>query len=177
MKGYGPTRKKLDALIRLEESGIDLSRDIGFARVFADTLDRIAASLAVAPEWMDPPAPTGPINVVVQNAGMKPPLKAILIAGEEVQVRVEEGYKTITIREGRRDYRAGERVLLGCHLTGWAKMATVTSVRFTTIECLTSAEVHDDGFNSILSALDGLRKFYPNLREDSPVTVIRWELA
>jgi hypothetical protein len=108
---------------------------------------------------------------------MKPPLQAILIAGEEAQGRVEEGYKSITIREGTRDFEAGRAVLLGCHITGWAKMAIVTSVRFTTVGGLTSAEVQDDGFSSTAAVLDGLRKFYPDLKGDSPVTVIRWELV
>jgi hypothetical protein len=187
VNNYGPTRKKVELLLALNSKDLN----VAFARVFANTLDRITEACGVPATTIEVrlrPRPHGKAARTAQLCArraardqresiMEPPLQAILIAGEEVQARVEEGYKAITIREGTRDYMAGRAVLLGCDVVGWAKMAIVTSVRFTTVGGLTSAEVHDDGFSSTAAALAGLRQFYPDLKGDSPVTVIRWELV
>lgn len=106
---------------------------------------------------------------------MKQPLYAILIAPiEEMRARVLDGRKKITIREGHRDYKPG-KVILCCHLEPWAVSADIVSVRHTTLGEVTDEEYESDGFADRENMLAVMRRFYPNITSDSPVTVIRWE--
>jgi len=105
---------------------------------------------------------------------MKRALQAILIAGEKMKEDVLSGKKKITIREGYRDYTKGP-VLIGCHLLDWATMKNIISVTYKTLDDVTSKEYEADGFKSKGSMFLGLRKFYPDIEWNSPVTVIEWE--
>jgi len=107
---------------------------------------------------------------------MKPPLYALLIAVDHgMRTHILYGGKAITIREGHRDYQPGCPVMLCCHTEPWAVMADITSVRHTTIAKVTKEEYEADDFHSRKDLLEGLRRFYPNIDMNSPVTVIRWE--
>lgn len=107
---------------------------------------------------------------------MKQPLYALLIAPiEEMIMAVIDGTKTITIREGHRDYRPGLPVMLCCHLESWAVMADIENVRHCVLNEVTREEWADDGFTSQEDLLTGLQRFYPNMTMDSPVTIIRWK--
>lgn len=108
---------------------------------------------------------------------MKQPLTALLIAPDEgMRRRVETGEKTITIREGHRDYRPG-LVMLCCHLVPWAVQAEITDVRHCALREITREEWESDGFVSQTDLLTQMRRFYPKLELDSAVTVIRWKDA
>ena len=108
---------------------------------------------------------------------MKQPLTALLIAPDEgMRYDVETGLKTITIREGHRDYRPG-LVMLCCHLVPWAVQAEITDVRHCALRDVTEDEWRDDGFVSQDDLLTRMRRFYPKLGLDSDVTVIRWKDA
>ena len=107
---------------------------------------------------------------------MKKVLQGLLIAGTEMMEDVRSGKKRISIREGHRDYNEGGEILIGCHINDWAELATITSVRYTTINGLTNEELHDDGFDSKEHAIEVLSKWYEGINSDSEVTVIRWQL-
>ena len=108
---------------------------------------------------------------------MKQPLTALLIAPDAgMRYDVETGLKTITIREGHRDYRPG-LVMLCCHLEPWAVQAEITGVRHCTLREVTEDEWRDDGFVSQVDLLAQMHRFYPKLTLDSEVTVIRWANA
>jgi len=102
-------------------------------------------------------------------------LQAILIAGEDGKKATLTGDKTITIRNGLRDYKNG-RVLLGCHILNWAIMGKITEVRHTLAKNITQKELEDDGYNSLKDMLKGLGQWYNGIDENSPVTIIRWQL-
>lgn len=106
----------------------------------------------------------------------KRPLMGLLVAGEENKESVLAGFKTITIREGWRDYHTGDKVLIGCHLLNWATLAKVTSVNFYVLKDIPLKDLQDDGFPTLEDALLSLSAYYQNINEDSPVTVIRWKL-
>jgi hypothetical protein len=107
---------------------------------------------------------------------MKQPLYALLIAPiPEMRQAILNGVKKITIREGHRDYRIDCPVMLCCHLEPWAVMADVVDVRHTTLEEISEEEYVADGFQSSEEMLSGMKRFYPNLSMNSPVTVIRWD--
>ena len=105
---------------------------------------------------------------------LKHPLQALLVAPDsQMRADILRGAKKITIREGARDYRDGQ-VMLCCHIEPWAVMAKITSVRHCALRDVTKKEYEDDGFETHEELLDGLKRFYPDLTLDSPVTVIRW---
>lgn len=107
---------------------------------------------------------------------MKQPLYALLIApNHRVRTSILYGGRSITIREGHPDYKAGTTVMICCHIEPWVVMADITSVRHTTIAKVTKEEYEADDFFSRKDLLKGLQKYYPDITIDSPVTVIRWE--
>lgn len=108
---------------------------------------------------------------------MKQPLYALLIAPDEkMRHRIETGEKTITLREGHRDYRPG-LVMLSCEKVPWAVMADITDVRHCALRDVTEDEWTADGFVSQADLLTQMRRYYPKLELDSPITVIRWKDA
>ncbi|MBI2676949.1 MAG: ASCH domain-containing protein [Candidatus Yanofskybacteria bacterium] len=105
---------------------------------------------------------------------MKPALQALLIAPDCcVRDQIVWGTKTVTIREGHRDYKLG-KVMLCCHLEPWAVMADITEVRHCLLKEVTKEECFDDGFSNRVELLHDLQRFYPDLTANSPVTVIKW---
>jgi len=105
---------------------------------------------------------------------MKRALQAILIAGEAMKEDVLSGKKKITIREGHRNYTNGP-VLIGCHILSWATLRNITLVAYKTLDEVTNEEYTADGFESKGDMFLGLRRFYPDIDWNSPVTVIEWE--
>ncbi|MEK9175411.1 MAG: ASCH domain-containing protein [Patescibacteria group bacterium] len=107
---------------------------------------------------------------------MKQPLYALLIAPiTEMRQAILNGTKKVSICEGHRDYKVGGKIMLCCHFEPFAVMADIVSVEHTKLWKVTEKEWKQDGFDDQASILHGLRKFYPILRMDSPVTVIRWD--
>ncbi|KKR10321.1 MAG: hypothetical protein UT37_C0003G0020 [Parcubacteria group bacterium GW2011_GWA2_39_18] len=107
---------------------------------------------------------------------MKPPLVALLVAPDRhmrQQILWEE--KTLTVREGHRDYRVGSPVMLCCHIVPWAVMATIVEVRHCLLKEVTQEECLQDGVRNLEELLNNLRKYYPNISLDSPVTIIKWD--
>ncbi len=106
---------------------------------------------------------------------MKQPLYALLVApGHKTRTEILYGRKTVSIREGHRDYKAGNPVMLCCHIEPWAVMADITQVSHCTLSEVTEEECRDDGAANKKELLADLKRFYPNITMDSPVTVIRW---
>lgn len=105
---------------------------------------------------------------------MKRPTQALLIAPDkEMRADVISGLKQITIREGHRGYTAGLAALY-CPEWPWAVHVDITEVKHCTLAEVTPEEWQADGFISQDDMLEGLRRFYPMVTLQSPVTVIRW---
>lgn len=108
---------------------------------------------------------------------LKPVPPFILIAPDDrMRTNILSGAKKITIREGHRDYQPGQAMIC-CHLVVWAVMVDVTDVKHCTLVDITPEEWESDGFTSQQNLLEGMRRFYPSLTFDSPVTVLRWQNA
>ncbi len=106
---------------------------------------------------------------------MKGPLVALLVADDpKMREKIANGEKTLTIREGFRDYRPGQTVMLCCHLEPWAVMADITEVRHCQVKELTEEEARADGQENLKELFKALRNYYPRLTGDSFVTIIRW---
>jgi len=110
-------------------------------------------------------------------ATLKKPLVALLIDPDrEMRHAILEGRKKITIREGYREgYDPGRLVMLCCEKDPWCVMADIVEVRHCTLAEVTPEELEADGFGDHEDMWEGMRRFYPGLDWDSPVTVIRWE--
>lgn len=105
---------------------------------------------------------------------MKRPLQALLIAPDKgMRAAIINGRKTGTVRNGLRDYEHGP-VMLCCHLDPWAVMADIIRVFQTVLVNLSQAQVEADGFDSLEALLADLRKYYPEMQLNSPVTFIEW---
>ena len=108
---------------------------------------------------------------------MKNPLYALLVApDDQMRLAIVRKDKKISIREGHRDYQIGP-VMLCCHLEPWAVMADITNVRHCTLKEVTKKEYVADEVNNRQKLLELMKKFYPHMTIDSPVTVIRWDNA
>ena len=106
---------------------------------------------------------------------MKPPLQALLIApGDGMIADIITGSQNGSLREGHRDYKVGQPIILCCHLANFAVMADVTEVKHTVIKDLTTYDIYPAGFDCLEEILPRLRQFYPKLTANSPITVIRW---
>jgi len=106
---------------------------------------------------------------------MKSAMRALLIAPGPMVANVMNGRKQMIIREGHRDYAAGQVIMIGCHVANWAVLADVSEVRHCRAAELTMGECESDGFDCLEAAIAGLQKYYPHLTKDSPVTVLRWD--
>lgn len=105
---------------------------------------------------------------------MKSVLQALLIApDQDMRSKVLTNQKSISIREGHRDYKIGP-IMLCCHLVPWSVMAQVISVTHCTLQDVTEQACIDDGFASQVDLLAGLKRHYPSMTLNSPVTIIRW---
>ena len=106
---------------------------------------------------------------------MKQPLYALLVAPDHrMRTDILYGGKSISIREGHRDYKPGHPVMLCCHIVPWAVMADITSVQHCTLREVTKEDYQAEGFHTQKDLLNGLKRFYPAMTLDSPVTVICW---
>lgn len=106
----------------------------------------------------------------------KLPLPALLFApDDETWDQLFSGRKEITLREGYRDYKVDKPVILCCHILGYAVMADVTSVRYCLLKEVTEDEYLADGFSSFKDMLEQMKQYYPDLTENSPMTVVVWE--
>jgi hypothetical protein len=104
-------------------------------------------------------------------------MMGLLMAGENNRDGTLGGYKTITIREGWRDYHTNDKVLIGSTELNWCVVAKITSVNFYMLKDVPIKDIVADGFADHEDALLNLQAYYQNLTEDSPVTVIRFQIT
>ncbi len=106
---------------------------------------------------------------------MRQPVVALLVAPDmAMRADIVSGSKNGTIRDGQRDYRVGQTLMLCCHLDPWCVMATVSEVRHCLARQLTAAECRASGHSTRKAMLEDMRRFYPKFGPDSPVTFIAW---
>jgi len=105
---------------------------------------------------------------------MKRPLTALEM-DESFMEAVHEGHKLVTIREGHRDYKNGDRLMILCAQDSFLPLrAVVTGVIHTTLGSVDESDRRSDMFDTVDDLLAGMRQFYPSIEKTSPVTVIRW---
>ena len=80
--------------------------------------------------------------------------------------------KHTTIRKGRAAVQTG---LLLLKSNTFIQAVNVTDVRHTRYGLLTSADARNDGFSTLTSLRRALSRHYPNLRDRSDVTIVKFE--
>lgn len=105
--------------------------------------------------------------------GLDRPLTALLLA-EELIEDTESGHKTVTIRQGHRDYQPG-KVIFACPEVGWSTAKEITEVKHTTPRCCEKQDYRDEGWKSRKNMVEDIQRFYPKLTMDSQITVIRFK--
>ena len=110
-------------------------------------------------------------------AVLKKPLVALLISPNQGERRsILGGRLRISIREGYREgYDPGRPVMICCHLDPWCVMAKITTSRHCLFSEITEEEQHAHGFASREDLLASMRRFYPEMKWYSAVTVVRWD--
>lgn len=86
---------------------------------------------------------------------------------------VRRGKKCSTIRAGRRNFKAGPLTLQSDFDT---LTVQVTEVIYKKLGELTHDDAQTDGFATLEELRATLKKFYPNLHENSSVTLIYFQL-
>ncbi len=108
---------------------------------------------------------------------IKKPYYALPVApNDEERERIAKGEITVSIRPGHREgYDSGCTLWLCCHIKPWGVAAMIVNKRYTTCREVAVEELKSAGYENRYDMTDGLRKYYPDLMDDSPVTVIRWQ--
>jgi hypothetical protein len=91
----------------------------------------------------------------------------------EYMPAIRMGHKTSTIRKGRKTFDQ-EAVLLKTRDDFEA--VKITCVKHTAFKCLTEEDAKKDGFVSLQELKFALLKFYPDLADNSWITIISFEL-
>ena len=103
------------------------------------------------------------------------PLQAIMISSDEIMRKhILSGEEKITIREGWRNYKPGFS-LIACPFKLYCAGVDITSVRHCLLNEVTEEEYIANNYKSTEDMLNDLKRYYPNLNEKSPVTIIRWD--
>ncbi len=109
-----------------------------------------------------------------ESVEAKRPVTCLLIA-EHLINDTAVGVKFHTVREGTRDYRAGDKLVLACPECEWSsQLMTVTEVSHTTIAKMKRKDYLHHSWKDRKHALSNLRRYYPTLRATDPITVIWW---
>jgi len=84
------------------------------------------------------------------------------------------GSKLATVRAGNVKYRPGDIVLVHCGglVLGRAKIARVERKKLID---LSEEDARKDGFSSLQELLKALRQHYPNLKRDTPLTILEFQ--
>ena len=114
----------------------------------------------------------GPATAPVEA---KRPVTCLLIAEHLINDTACE-VKCNTVREGTRDYRVGDKLVLVCPEQEWSsQLMEVTEVSHTTIAEMKKADYLHQNWKDRKHVLADMRGYYPNLRATDPITVIWWK--
>ncbi|MCA9886319.1 MAG: ASCH domain-containing protein [Anaerolineae bacterium] len=84
---------------------------------------------------------------------------------------IRSGRKHATIRQGKRRVSTGK---LQFASNDDAIAVHVHTVRYTTFAELSNEDAVDDGFDTLADLQNTLRRFYPTIQDQSPITVIEF---
>lgn len=101
------------------------------------------------------------------------PLTALLFDKKHL-ADILSGCKYTTIREGKRDYQLGDKVILCCPWANWCIMAYVSTVYTCKLEDVYENDLYNCGYEDLGDAQKELQEYYLDLTLQDEVTVITW---
>lgn len=87
---------------------------------------------------------------------------------------VNRGMKTTTVRAGQRAYTLGPAELISENVT---IPIDIREVSYRYLNELTTEDAKSDGFDHRDELFDALRRYYPEIQPDEPVTIVRFSLV
>lgn len=106
---------------------------------------------------------------------MKRPVQALEIEDNpDVLLSIMLEQKKISLREGHRDYIPGKLIIYNCD-NNFSIQVEITSVKHSTLAEITEVEMKADGYQSKEEMLTDMKRYYPDLTWESPMTVISWD--
>lgn len=94
-----------------------------------------------------------------------------ILFAEKFLPMIREGKKTTTIRNGERNYSIGECDAFDPEeVNGF--IIDVKNLEITTFGALKEENAKTDGFSCLAELKEELLSFYPDLTDDSPVTIV-----
>jgi hypothetical protein len=88
---------------------------------------------------------------------------------------IDSGWKTATIRSGKRDILPGPLRFEATDGTVPSRDVTVRRVSYAFVRDLTDGDIFQDGASTRESLISGLKHFYPDLTNDSLVTIVAFD--
>ncbi len=98
----------------------------------------------------------------------------VLKLADDLFVKLRSGDKVCTIRKGRRDVGLGGLQFEGAQDGSLKERVFITSVTFTTLGSVPTETLESDGFRDHADALEQMKRFYPDIRFDTEVTVVNF---
>jgi len=89
---------------------------------------------------------------------------------------VLRGKKLSTVRKGLRDYTLGD-VLLETDPSRYTIHGTITKIELKKLSDLTDSDAKKEGYDSINSLLERVKQIYPEIQDDSEITVVDFDHA
>lgn len=94
---------------------------------------------------------------------------------DDLMPLVAEGSKTVTVRKGARDIKEGDLLLEATDGTTPSLVVQVKKVVVRPLWNIPLWAVHGEGLLGWDDLMEGLKRFYPDVTEDSEVTSIEFE--
>lgn len=86
---------------------------------------------------------------------------------------VDSGKKSTTVRAGHRDYHLGPASFhFGAKVQ---RKGAIIRTEFTRLDRLTTKDARNDGYRSAEELVAALRRYYPDLEPDAPVTIVEFK--
>lgn len=115
------------------------------------------------------------IQTSMTTPEMKRPTVALEMA-DHFWGAIEDGDKTLTIREGRRDFQPGDKLVFTySEFEEYQGGFEVTDVTQCPLKDVPIDIINAEGWSGHKQALKNLQAFYPDLTMESFVTVIQWK--
>lgn len=102
-----------------------------------------------------------------------PPVQELSLA-DDLFAGLFSQAKRVTVRARHRAIRAGELVFRGAFDETLTTRVTVTEVIHTTLGAVSEEDARADGYFDVREMVRLMRRFYPDITGDSPVTLLRF---
>lgn len=90
---------------------------------------------------------------------------------------LDDRTKRATIRNGIRDIKLDLLRFEGADEINNSRLVNVTRVQYTRVGNLTARDAYIEGAANVIVLYEDLKKFYPTLNAESPVTIIEFDLV